>query len=458
MRLTALSLFAVIALSAQDKPTPIGKLPIKRVVLFKNGVGYFEHVGGVHGNESVTISFTSGQLNDVLKSLTVLDLNGGRISGVAYGSSAPMNRQLGDLRLPIGENATLVEVLGALRGSRIEIRNGPNLLTGRLLSVEHKSRVTSVATVAVDYLSLMSDTGELRTTELTPSFSVRLLEPGMSGRLNRYLDLVSAERQADSRNMVIATEGTGDRSLYVSYISEVPVWKSTYRLVLNSKPDKGPLLQGWAIVDNVVGEDWNNVNLSLVAGAPQSFIQNLSQPYYAQRPTIALPDTVSTAPQTYEATLTMGSAQLSGIVRDPSGAIIQGAMVKVFDANNTLVAQAASNASGAYEFQSLPSGTLHIEVQSRGFQTASIGNLNSVPGSPAQQDVLLQVGNAASTLAVTSSPSQIMTENAQMSSTTLSQKAPAPAADPVSEFLGIPKPVSNPPSPARPSEIYSSTN
>src|SRR5215467_6942787 len=80
-----------------------GQLPVKRVVLYKNGVGYFEHLGQVRGNQDVTIPFTSGQLNDVLKSLTVLDQGGGRITGVAYGSSAPVERQLGDLRLPIGE-------------------------------------------------------------------------------------------------------------------------------------------------------------------------------------------------------------------------------------------------------------------------------------------------------------------------------------------------------------------
>ncbi len=390
---------------------------MKRVVLFKNGVGYFEHVGSVHGDESVTISFTSGQLNDVLKSLTVLDLNGGRIAGVAYGSSAPANRQLGDLRLPISQDATLAEVLGALRGTRIEVRNGTSVIAGRLLSVEKKTRVTAGTTVEVDYLSLMSEAGELRTTELSPAFSVKLLEPGISGRLDRYLNLVSAEREADVRNMVISTEGTGDRSLYVSYISEVPVWKSTYRLVLNSKSQKGPLLQGWAIVDNVVGEDWTNVELSLVAGAPQSFIQNLSQPYYAQRPTIALPDTVSTTPQTYESTLITGSAQLTGTVSDASGAGISGAMVKVFDANNTLITQVATNAAGHYEVPSLPEGTLHMQVQANGFQTASINGLNSGPESHLQQqDVRLTIGSLSQTVEVMASSEALQTQNSAMSS------------------------------------------
>src|SRR5260221_13850896 len=99
-RLTILLLIPALAV-AQDK------LPIKRVVLYKNGVGYFEHTGPVRDRQDVTISFTSGQLNDVLKSLTVLDLNGGRITGVGYGSASPVDRQLGDLRLPVSEKTSL---------------------------------------------------------------------------------------------------------------------------------------------------------------------------------------------------------------------------------------------------------------------------------------------------------------------------------------------------------------
>jgi hypothetical protein len=254
------------ALCAQDSAS----LPVKRVVLYKNGVGYFEHVGQVRDKQDVTIQFTSGQLNDVLKSLTVLDLNGGRITGVAYGSSAPLERQLGDLHLPTGDHTSLSEFLGGLRGARLEIHNGATTITGRLLSVERKARVSNGTTEAVDYISLIADSGELRTAEIVPGLSVKLLDKDLAGKVGHLLDIVSSGREADVRSMVISTDGTGARSLFVSYISEVPVWKSTYRLVLSSKSGQKPLLQGWAIVDNTVGEDWNNVQLSLVAGAPQS--------------------------------------------------------------------------------------------------------------------------------------------------------------------------------------------
>src|SRR5246127_2929485 len=110
-----------------------GKLPVRRVVLYKNGVGYFEHLGRVRGSQDVHIDFTSAQLNDVLKSLTVLDLSGGRITGGDYNSEAPLARRVATLRLALGERPTVMEFLGALRGARIEVRAGSGApLTGRL--------------------------------------------------------------------------------------------------------------------------------------------------------------------------------------------------------------------------------------------------------------------------------------------------------------------------------------
>ncbi|SPE25405.1 conserved exported hypothetical protein [Candidatus Sulfopaludibacter sp. SbA3] len=168
------ALLAPLGAMAQDA----SKLPVKRVVLYKNGVGYFEHVGKVRDKQDVSIPFTSGQLNDVLKSLTVLDLDGGRITGVEYGSAAPVDRQLGDLRLSLDEKTTLTGFLSGLRGARLEIRNGNSVATGRLLSVERKTRMGGGATLEVDYVSLITDSGELKTTEVSPGFSVKLLDKG----------------------------------------------------------------------------------------------------------------------------------------------------------------------------------------------------------------------------------------------------------------------------------------
>jgi hypothetical protein len=389
------------------------KLPVKRVVLYKNGVGYFEHLGQVRDNQDVAIPFTSGQLNDVLKTLTVLDLNGGRIAGVAYGTSAPVDRQLGDLRLPSSDKTTLAEFLGALRGTRLEARNGATIITGRLLSVEHKTRVSGGTTLEVDYISLITDAGEIKTTEVSPAFSVRLLERGLVGKVDRLLDLVSAEREADVRRMVVSTQGSGERSLFVSYISEVPVWKATYRIVLNAKgPDH--LLQGWAIVDNTTGQDWENIHLSLVAGAPQSFIQNLSQPYYSRRPVVPLPESVLSNPQTFESTLVPGAAQLSGTISDPSGAVIGQATVTAV-ANGARVGETRTDASGRYEFQSLPDGPVQLQIEAQGFQRTVINGVAISQGRTAQQDATLQVGSVNQSVSVNAATTLVQTEAAQMS-------------------------------------------
>ena len=102
----------------------IATLPVRRVVLYKNGVGYFEHVGRVRGSQSVTIDFNTAQLNDVLKSLTTLDLGDGRIADVSFNSEAPFAQRLSALGLPVGERTTLPDLLGALRGARLEVRSG----------------------------------------------------------------------------------------------------------------------------------------------------------------------------------------------------------------------------------------------------------------------------------------------------------------------------------------------
>lgn len=141
------------------------RLPVKRVVLYKNGVGYFEHSARVDGTQELGIDFTTAQLNDVLKSLTVVDLGEGRISGIRYNSIAPLDERLRALRLPFGEQITRSDFLSALRGSRVEVRSKTESATGRLLSVEQEDRTNdSGATYHVTDFSIITDSGEMKTS------------------------------------------------------------------------------------------------------------------------------------------------------------------------------------------------------------------------------------------------------------------------------------------------------
>jgi hypothetical protein len=230
------------------------------------------------------------------------------------------------------------------------------------------------------------------------------------------------------RRITISTTGTGERNLYVSYISEVPIWKTTYRIVLPTKPEKKPLLQGWAIVDNTVGEDWDNVELSLVAGAPHSFIQQLSEPYYGRRPVVPLPESVQLSPQTHMGTLSSGNGRLSGLVTDSVGAVVAGSTVRLLDENRAVVAQTTTDSNGLYSFSSLATGNYHLEVESPGFKTNVFSHLNVSPGEN-QLNSQLQIGTSNSVVEVSAAAATVNTESAQIttrSGTNLSRVANRP--------------------------------
>jgi hypothetical protein len=311
-----LAIFSFIALAhaqqAAAPPAPAdaasasaGRLPVKRVVLYKNGVGYFEHSTHVRGTQDLNIDFTSAQLNDALKSLTVVDLGDGRITGVRFNSVAPLSERLKTLRLPLGEDASRDDLLGALRGTRVEVRNGATGTTGKVLGFEVKKKFGGKPELVeeVTVLTLVTDAGEVRSFDLGPGTSVRIADSELAEEVNRYLNLMGSAKAVDLRRLTISAAGTGEREIFVSYISEVPVWKSTYRILLDAQHVNKPLVQGWAVVDNTIGEDWKDVQLSLVAGAPQSFVQNISQPMYVRRPEVALPESAMLTPQTHEAAM-----------------------------------------------------------------------------------------------------------------------------------------------------------
>jgi hypothetical protein len=266
-------------------------------------VGYFEHAGAVSGNQRVTVDFTSAQLNDVLQSLTALDSKGGMIGAVGYNSTMPIAQQLTTLALGLKDYPATLEVYHAIRGQRVEVTGAGAPLTGRLVNVEFRKETDKNGATSEDhyFLIVATDTGALRTAEITDAVSVRMIDPSLQKQFASYLEIVASAQDQQLRHLTLEDRGQGERQLQVSYISEVPVWKSTYRIVFPRDPNGNATVQGWAVVDNTVGVDWNNVQLSLVAGAPQSFIQPLSQPLYTQRPTIPIATAAQNAPITHEA-------------------------------------------------------------------------------------------------------------------------------------------------------------
>lgn len=375
-------------------------LPVRKVVLYKNGMGYFEHQGPIKGQQAVEISLPRAQMNDVLKSLTVIDMGGGQVAGVTYDSAAPLDRRLGELPIDLSQSQNLVGFLNQVRGAPVKIQSAGGLIAGRLMGAELRTRTAgSGTTIETVEASVLSSTGELKLVELASAGALQFTDTAFATDMFRYLDLLSTRNQRDVRKLRIQTLGAGERQLYVSYTSESPIWKTTYRIVID--PNRKPLLQGWAIVDNTTPMDWVDVTLSLVAGAPVSFIQNLSQPIYARRPVIPLPAGVQVQPQLHEGTIEVptGEAAIGGSVLDPSGGVIPGADISVIDPQGVTVAHTVTSENGSYRV-AVPPGTYRLVAQAPGFRDYEIRGIQATSGRVAAINVTMQVGSKSETVAV----------------------------------------------------------
>ncbi|MEO5820083.1 MAG: carboxypeptidase regulatory-like domain-containing protein [Vicinamibacteraceae bacterium] len=410
--------------AATPTPTPGARLPVRRVVLYKSGIGYFEHLGRVSGAQTVSIDLTSGQLDDVLKSLTTVDLGGGQVTGITYNTEAPIEEQLRKLRLPLAPDVTRTKLLEALRGARVEVRAGGVVVAGRILSVAAQIRGKDESQRTVDELTIVTDGGELRSFELGPGVGVTIVEGELRRDLGQYLDVMGSARSQEVRRLQVAARGTGDRDLFVSYVSAVPVWKTTYRLVIPTEAARKPFLQGWAIVDNTLGEDWTDVELSLVAGAPQSFIQELSKPIYTRRPVVPIQTGTVVAPEIHGGAMSAGPASLRGRVVDNTGAPLPGATVKVLSGDRE-VASTVSDGNGGYTLGAVPSGSVVVQGLLSGFKTTQ--RALALRGGSTTLDLVLEVGSLSEAVQVTTEQPRVRGDAGRAFSVTAEEVARLPA-------------------------------
>src|ERR1022692_1955207 len=282
-------------------PLYAADLPIRRIMLYKHGVGYFERSGNTEGGAEIVLEFKASEMNDVLKSLTLLDRSGGRVSGVSYESSDPIQKQLENFGFTVPPDAGLAEVLAQFKGARVVVRTQSTPeIAGAILG----ARRVALEKTEEQVLTLLLDNGEIRGVPLTEATSLKLEDPRRQKDLANYLGIIAGAQHRDLRTLHIHP-GTA-RELTVGYVVEAPVWKSSYRLAFHTAKDKEgtALLQGWAIVDNPSNEDWKDVELSLVSGLPISFTQNLYDPHYMHRPNVPLPYELAVGPQVFEGAIT----------------------------------------------------------------------------------------------------------------------------------------------------------
>lgn len=274
-------------------------LPLSKIVLYSSGVGYFQHDGTVTDRTQLDLRLQTSQINDLLKSLVVQDFGGGRISTVTYGSRDPVTKTLGHFGINLNGNPTLGQILTQVRGEPVEI-SAPNPLLGTILGIEKKTESITDGqarrVIEQEYLNLLTDEG-FRSLPFTQIQRIKLLDAALNVELQQALATLATNHDAQRKTVSITFDGTGSRQARVAYLTETPVWKTTYRLVLDE--EQAPYLQGWAIVENQTPQDWDRVRLSLVSGRPISFTMDLYQPLYNPRPVVQPELYANLKPQTY---------------------------------------------------------------------------------------------------------------------------------------------------------------
>ena len=272
------------------------ELPVKQVVLYKHGVGFFERSGRLGAGESARLDFNASEMNDVLKSLTIDEKGGGKISGLRYDSMDPLSHKLAEFPFQIAPGQPLSGMLDQLKGARLELKFGNDTVTGAI--VNGRVVAGSDKQPEREQLTLMLDSGELRTVDLSAATGIHFNDPQLQQQFKDYLTALSAARSKEKRSVYIDSTDARERDVTASYMIPSPVWKSSYRLILGASGQ--PVLEGWAMVDNTTGEDWTKVELSLVSGRPISFVSQLYAPKYVNRPEAELADDSAARPVVHE--------------------------------------------------------------------------------------------------------------------------------------------------------------
>jgi hypothetical protein len=283
-------------------------LPVREMVLYKHGVGFFVREGAVEGNE-VAITFRQDEINDVLKSLAVFDRAGGQVLGIHY--QTPMDRaaRLANSSIDLADRYSLRDLLRDLRGRRATLNfettpGTTETVTGRVIGIDQPAHVESGGPDAyetfVETVSILAEDGQVRVWRLETLRSVDIHDTQSGHDLSYFLD---TSMGMDSRRIVTVRLSEGEHQLAMSYVVPSPTWRVSYRIVAESDEsgETGKaLLQGWGLFDNRLEEDLEDVQVTLVAGQPISFIYDLYASRVPRRPIVQDEARIAPGPIEYE--------------------------------------------------------------------------------------------------------------------------------------------------------------
>jgi hypothetical protein len=291
----AMAIFAILLTAAKlrggEKTAPTGAPPVTKVVLYKHGMGYIERQGKVRDTAVMQLAFRVDQMKDLLTSFYAVDLSGGRIVSVQYETKDPLSKQLQDILITVPETAALSKFLTQLKGARITVKAPGETIEGRVLGTEPFNELSANGQIVrQNYrLVILTDAGPIRSTDLLAVTDFSLADEALQRDLSRLLNLTLDSKYTNRKKLTLTCAGQGERDVRLGYLVEMPIWKTSYRLILNPKEKESAMLQGWAQAENTTEEDWKDISLSFVAGNPFSYAMDLYSPLYIKREQVAIP-------------------------------------------------------------------------------------------------------------------------------------------------------------------------
>jgi hypothetical protein len=275
-----LGLFSIPSIAAAQE------LALKRVMLSSAGLGYFEYEATVENDATLKLTVPLDQVDDVLKSLVVYDDKGG-VGGLSLPGKEPLKQAFKDS--PFDETAlqSPADLLSALKGAQVSV-GGSRAVSGRIVSVQPETTSTKDGNTTTQRtrVTLLTEQG-LQQFVLEDAENLQFADAALREKVAKALLAIQSNRAADSRTLELSTKGQSKRAIRVAYIVSVPVWKASYRMTLpGDAAAPKAALQGWATIENMSGQDWKGVELTLASGRPVAFHQALYEAYYVTRPEI----------------------------------------------------------------------------------------------------------------------------------------------------------------------------
>ena len=307
--MSALMLTSSLRSAGPDGPAksvvvPAQTLPVSRVILFNSGVAHFVRSAEIDGDTRIDLTFPENDINDLIKSMTLQDFSDkGRVTAVTYDSREPIERTLKSFAIDLNGSPSFGNILTQARGEAVEVvmaQNAigqPGTITGKIVGVEKQKVTTKDGSSEVDVLNLWCNEG-VRSVRLAEMQKLRFTNPTIENEFRRALETLALSHDSQKKAVSLFFAGEGRRKVSVGYVVENPIWKTSYRLVLDQKEGK-PYLQGWGIVENPTDEDWSSVGMALVSGRPISFRMDLYNPLFVPRPLVEPELFASLRPPTY---------------------------------------------------------------------------------------------------------------------------------------------------------------